>query len=269
MLIDWFTVAAQLINFLILVWLLKRFLYKPVLNALDEREKKIAAELNHAATVQEEAAKERSEWQRKNGDFEKERALMMKQTEDEEAEKRQTLLEEARREYDGLHAKLQETLQRQETDAAEETMRRIRSEVFSVAGKVLEELAGISLEERMVQIFCERLRSTKESEIREMASAFQEKSLQPVVRSRFTLSPEQQEMISSTVRMLFGIAAPLSFETLDRLQSGIELSMNGHRMAWNLSAALESMKKHTGESADQPAPSTGNENDATHAAEPG
>lgn len=40
MLIDWFTVIAELVNFLILVWLLKRFLYEPVLKAIDEREKK-------------------------------------------------------------------------------------------------------------------------------------------------------------------------------------------------------------------------------------
>ena len=45
MLIDWFTVAAQAVNFLILVWLLKRFLYKPVLAAIDEREKRIATQL--------------------------------------------------------------------------------------------------------------------------------------------------------------------------------------------------------------------------------
>ena len=38
--INWFTVIAQLVNFLILVWLMKRFLYKPILNAIDEREKK-------------------------------------------------------------------------------------------------------------------------------------------------------------------------------------------------------------------------------------
>ena len=43
MLINWFTVVAQAINFLILVWLLKRFLYKPILHAIDEREKGIAA----------------------------------------------------------------------------------------------------------------------------------------------------------------------------------------------------------------------------------
>ena len=46
--INWFTVIAQVINFLILVWLMKRYLYKPVLNAIDEREKKIAAQLADA-----------------------------------------------------------------------------------------------------------------------------------------------------------------------------------------------------------------------------
>ena len=44
MLIDWFTVGAQVLNFVVLVWLLKRFLYKPVLNAIDAREKRVAAE---------------------------------------------------------------------------------------------------------------------------------------------------------------------------------------------------------------------------------
>jgi F-type H+-transporting ATPase subunit b len=48
MLIDWFTVAAQVVNFLILVWLMKRFLYKPILHAIDEREKRIATELANA-----------------------------------------------------------------------------------------------------------------------------------------------------------------------------------------------------------------------------
>ena len=50
MLIDWFTVSAQVVNFLILVWLLKRFLYRPILNAIDAREKRIAKELSWIAT---------------------------------------------------------------------------------------------------------------------------------------------------------------------------------------------------------------------------
>ena len=57
MLIDWFTVGAQVLNFLILVWLLKRFLYKPILNAIDAREKRIAAELADAACEEGRGAK--------------------------------------------------------------------------------------------------------------------------------------------------------------------------------------------------------------------
>ena len=56
MLIDWFTVGAQLLNFLILVWLLKRFLYKPILGAIDIRERRIAAELADAAAKRIAAA---------------------------------------------------------------------------------------------------------------------------------------------------------------------------------------------------------------------
>ena len=61
MLIDWFTVGAQALNFIILVWLLKRFLYKPILNAVDAREQRIAAELADADAKRAEAKKERDE----------------------------------------------------------------------------------------------------------------------------------------------------------------------------------------------------------------
>ncbi len=60
MLIDWFTVAAQVINFLVLVWLLKRFLYQPIIDAIDAREKRIAAELADADAKKAEARQERA-----------------------------------------------------------------------------------------------------------------------------------------------------------------------------------------------------------------
>ena len=69
MLIDWFTVCAQTLNFLILVWLMRQFLYKPILRAIDAREKKIAKELADADAQKAEAHKERDEFQRKNEEF--------------------------------------------------------------------------------------------------------------------------------------------------------------------------------------------------------
>lgn len=61
MLIDWFTVGAQVFNFLVLVWLMKRYLYQPILHAIDTREARIAAELSDADAKKADAQKERDE----------------------------------------------------------------------------------------------------------------------------------------------------------------------------------------------------------------
>ena len=82
MLIDWFTIAAQAINFLILVWLLKRFLYKPILDAIDAREQRIAKELADADAKKAEAQQERDDFQRKNEQFDQQRAALLSQATD-------------------------------------------------------------------------------------------------------------------------------------------------------------------------------------------
>ena len=67
--INWFTVIAQVINFLILVWLLKKFLYKPILNAVNDREKKISDELKDAASQKEAAQKEQDDFKKNSRTF--------------------------------------------------------------------------------------------------------------------------------------------------------------------------------------------------------
>ena len=110
MLIDWFTVGAQALNFIILVWLLKRFLYKPILNAVDAREKRIAAELADADAKKAEAQKERDEFRHKNEEFDQQRAALLSKATDEAKAERQRLLDDARKAADALSAKRQEAL---------------------------------------------------------------------------------------------------------------------------------------------------------------
>ena len=50
--IDWVTVLAQIANFLVLLWLLKRFLYRPILNGIDAREAAIAQRISDADAAQ-------------------------------------------------------------------------------------------------------------------------------------------------------------------------------------------------------------------------
>ena len=105
MLIDWFTVGAQALNFIILVWLLKRFLYKPILDAIDAREKRIATELADADAKKSEAQTERDEFQHKNEAFDQQRAALLSKATEEAGKERQRLLDEARKAADAATAK--------------------------------------------------------------------------------------------------------------------------------------------------------------------
>jgi F-type H+-transporting ATPase subunit b len=246
MLIDWFTLVAQLVNFLILVWLLKRFLYQPVLKALDEREKKIAAELQSAAAVQEEADRKLSEWKRKNEEFEKERTGMMLASVKEAAEKKRSLLDDARKEYDALRLRLHESVRNEQKNMQGEFISRISSEVFSLAQQVLQELAGETLEERVVTVFCEQMRNTARNEIAEMATFVHDSSAAALIRTAFPLSPEQRERLKEAIKVLFRHDVALTFETADNLFSGIELIVNDHTISWNIRAYLDSLEKTVG-----------------------
>lgn len=114
MLIDWFTVGAQTLNFLILVWLLKRFLYKPILDAIDGREKIISKKLSDADQKNSEALKEREEFQKKNSVFDQQRAALLIQATTEAQAERQRLLDVARLAADTLRSKQQAALQSEE-----------------------------------------------------------------------------------------------------------------------------------------------------------
>src|SRR5271170_3890290 len=159
MLIDWFTVGAQALNFIILVWLLKRFLYKPILNAVDAREKRIAAELADADAKKAEAQKERDDYRHKNEEFDQQRAALLSKATDEAKAERQRLLDDARKAADALSAKRQETLQSDAQNLNQFIRRRTQREVFAIARKALTDLASTSLEERMGEVFISRLRA--------------------------------------------------------------------------------------------------------------
>src|SRR5665811_1686842 len=162
MLIDWFTVIAQVVNFLILVWLLKHFLYRPILDAIDAREKRIAKELADADAKKAEAQKECDEFQHKNEEFDQQRTALMNKATEEAKTERQRLFDEARQAADVLSAKRQETLRNDAHNLNQALSRRAQQEVFAIARKALTDLAATSLEERLADVFTRRLREMDE-----------------------------------------------------------------------------------------------------------
>jgi F-type H+-transporting ATPase subunit b len=242
MLIDWFTVGAQALNFLILVWLMKRFLYKPILQAIDEREKRIAAELANADTKKAEAQKEHDEFQRKNAEFDQQRAaLLTKATNHAQAES-QRLLDEARKAAIALTSKQQDTLRDEEHNLHEAIIRRTQQEVFAIARKTLTDLATTSLEERLGEVFTRRLREMNGDGKKRLGAALKTASIPAVVRSTFDLPAEQRAAIQNALNETFSAEIRVQFETAPDLVSGIELTTNGQKVDWSIADYLSSME---------------------------
>lgn len=247
MLIDWFTVGAQILNFVILVWLLKRFLYKPILRAIDAREKHIAAELADVDAKRAEAKKERDEFQARNEEFDQLQAARLRQATDEVKAERQQLLDEARQAADALRAKRRDALNAEQQSLNDEIIRRTREEVFAIARKTLTDLAGTTLEDRMGEMFTRRLRDL-DGEVKEGIAKVLKASAEPVlVRSAFELPSQLKDAIQKTLSDTFEAEIQVRFEAAPDLISGIELAANGWKVAWSISDYLASLEKSVGE----------------------
>lgn len=247
MLIDWFTVGAQVLNFLILVWLMKRFLYKPILNALDARETLIATELADADAKKTEAKKERDDFQQKNEEFDQQRTALLGKAVAEAKVERDRLLGEARQAADALSAKRLDTLRSDMRNLSEAISRRTQREVFAIARKALTDLATTSLEERLAEVFTRRLREMDGKVKAGLVEALTSASGPAVVRSAFDLPVEQRTAIQNALNECCSAKICVRFEVAPELVSGIELTANGQKVAWSIADYLTSLERSVDE----------------------
>jgi len=246
-LIDWYTVGAQALNFVILVWLMKHFLYGPILKAIDTREKRIAKEIADADAKKAEAQKEHDEFQHKNEEFDQQRATLLSKATDEAKGERQRLLAEARQAAEALTAKRQETLRNDAHNLNQAISRRTQQEVFAIARKALTDLASTSLEERLGEVFTRRLRTMDSQAKAGLGQALKTTSAPALVRSAFDLPAEQRAAIQNALNETFSAEIRLRFEIAPDLVSGIELTAGGQKVAWSISDYLASLERDVGE----------------------
>jgi len=246
MLIDWFTVAAQMLNFLILVWLLKRFLYQPILNAIDAREKRIAAELADAAAKKTEAEKERDDFQNKNKAFDEQRSALLAKATDEAKAERERLLDEARKAADSLRAAQASALHNDQVKLGSEITRLATEQVFEIARKTLSDLATVSLEERIGEVFTRRLREMNGKAKQELGDALKTSPDASVVRSAFDLRAEQKAAIQNALNETFSSEIRIRFETSQAQVCGIELTANGQKISWSIADYLKALDQKVG-----------------------
>ena len=240
--IDWFVFFAQIVNFLILLFLLKKFLYGRIINAMDARQAKIEAIFAEAEECRQKAREEASKY---------EQCLMEQaRTSEEFTNKaradadayRRELMQKVREEIDTIQTRWFETLCLERANVFHELRRLTGMEVYAIARQVLKDLADEELEERMVQVLAKRIETLGREEREKIRTLTAEG--EPIrVFSAFALSQEARVRLDQAIHRGLGPDLSGAYETAEDVLSGCELRIDGYKVAWSAKDYLDTLEE--------------------------
>jgi len=241
MLIDWFTVVAQAVNFLILVWILKHFLYRPILEAIDRRDRDLAAAQASAAALAATAQAANDALDRQRREWDQSRQERIDRATGDAAAAAAALLAQARQDCaeQTLHAR--QELQERDARHWSEVERQCEEQIFAITRTALAALANVSLERGITEVFLQRL-ATLDAPARAAFAAALGRGGQPQVMSRFALDDEQRRSITQALTQLGAPAAAPRFTQAAQGIAGIEVMMEGCRVSWSLDGYLVQLR---------------------------
>ncbi|MCF7989609.1 MAG: hypothetical protein K9M02_04115 [Thiohalocapsa sp.] len=233
--IDWLTVAAQIVNFLILVYLLKRFLYKPVTNAMARREERIADRLEESREREAAAERERERLHERMERLEERRDAILEQAREEAEKERRQLMDAARDEADAARARWREEIEHERGGFLEALKRRSAEEFEHMARRALADLADVELEEHMLQALVARLKDLDDETLGDLRQT--EEPL--AVATSFPLDERRRETLRDTIHRRIRDDADIELASTPSLLCGIELTAAGRRLGWSLADYLD------------------------------
>lgn len=234
MLIDWFTVGAQMVNFLLLIVLLQRFLYRPLLAALARREQGIREQLANADQARKQAETEAKALARERETLATNKENLLAAAHSEAAAFKETELARARAEVATKKEQWLTRLGEEEQSFLHRVRLKVGELAFQLSRKVLRDLSGVELEQQLLEELLARDGLLP-------APATDQPVAQVTVRSGFPLSEEARRGITEKLATGSPGLTP-DFEVDSGLGFGIELIIGDHKTVWNLNRYLQDIE---------------------------
>ncbi|TVQ44105.1 MAG: F0F1 ATP synthase subunit B [Gloeocapsa sp. DLM2.Bin57] len=227
MLIDGFTIFAQIVNFLILVALLKHFLYQPILKAMEQRESNIKNRVREASLQLENAENQALIYQKKQRELEAKKEAWLSDAQAEVREEKERLLQQVKEEVEEVKLVLSQQLEREKEAYLDNFQQQISQQVISITRQILKDLANRDLEEEIINVFRQGLTDKKLS-----------LSEPIIIKTTFALTSEQQQKLLEVLAQ-----NQVEFQTLPGLICGIELSNQSYQLTWNVEQYLQGLEQ--------------------------
>ncbi len=241
--IDYFTLAAQIVNFLVLVLLLRHFLYRRIIKAMDERESRIASRLKEASQKKEEALNEAESYRKKQQELLDNKERMLAEVREEVEALRKELIQKAREEVEESKAKWYEALLHEKDSVLADLRRHAAEEVYAIARRALRDLADEELEQYIINTFIKRLHNLDENEKKAISEFYRKPPQEIVIRSAFEIPQKMRQSIQETLQGQTGVNAMIRFLNSPDLICGVELDARGMRITWSLDGYLDALEE--------------------------
>lgn len=240
--VNWFTFIAQIINFLILVWLLQRFLYGPITKAMQQRQQNIKETLDQAEEKRQQAQQEAAKYHQQIEELATQREQTLAQVKQETEQERQALLRQVRQEVEEIQSRWYQAVEIERQAFLQNLRRRTAEEINTVVRRTLADLANTELEEQIVDVFLERLQQLEPKALAEIVQSIgQGRNI--TIKSAFDLSPAKRQKIIELIEQQIAPEANIQFKTAEDLVCGIHLTAANQEITWSFASYLQTLEE--------------------------
>ncbi|MEA2093703.1 MAG: F0F1 ATP synthase subunit delta [Pseudomonadota bacterium] len=241
--LNWSTFLLEIINFLILVWILKHFFYKPVLNVIARRRRSIEKSLNDANTLHQDAEALRVRYENRLAEWEKERQAAQSSLDKEIETERTRRMEALRTALDEDREKAR-VIEQRALEAG-----RLRAEETALAqgaqfsARLLSLAAGPELEHRLLDLLLKELTALPPGRLNDLRAAAGKTADRILVASAYPLDDATRRSLERALASVLAVTPPFHYEQDKALLAGLRVTVGAWVLRANLRDELKSFSE--------------------------
>ena len=225
--VDWWTLALQTVNVLILIWILARFFFRPVADIVAKRQEKTSNLLADAADARKAAADERSKAEAAHAEARTAHDKLLAEAQNAARAERAKLLEQTSQEIAKLRNESEAMIARDRAAAEQQVIDHASALSVDIAGRLLQRLPPDLAREAFLAALCDAIGKLAAQEHDSFVAAATTGQAIEVVTAAPLTDPDSAH-VREALKQAFGMELPLAFRSDPALLAGIEL--HGHNV---------------------------------------
>lgn len=237
--INWFEIVVQMINFFLLLFVLQKLLYTPVINVMEKRQQGIQAQQQEADRKIREAEEKEADFTAKIAELENQKQVLLEAAKQEARLTKEEMLEsfkaEAGKKREGYHREVEEEKER--------FLRQLRGvlgqQATQIAARILTMISKEELEDKLFATFLQKIATLDPETLQDERSGTEEL----ILKSAVELSQEQKSTLEERLQDAVGTFDGISYEVDEELILGYELKLETLTVHANITKYLEETEK--------------------------